>query len=220
MALAAVSAWPGSSVVAGGGQGPGAVSSGANAAATYQAYRNQRSELTHQLDRYQGQRGGISDRLRSQRLSLVDRQGLEQQLVVVDKRIADIESQLAVADANVARAAAVPGAVVEVPPPLPHGPPEEVYVLSGMFMFVVLLPLSIALARRVWRRGAAVVTQIPQDIYDRFSRIDQSLDAIAIEVERLGEGQRYLTKLQADRALAAGPAERVEAPVRDRERGR
>ena len=88
--------------------------------------------------------------------------------------------------------------------------------------FVVVLPLTIAYARRIWRRGAQVVTAIPQDIYDRFNRVDQAIDSIAVEVERVGEGQRYLTRVLAEqqRGLGAGPAERVEARQGERERSR
>ncbi|HMC54786.1 MAG TPA: hypothetical protein VKH19_06400, partial [Gemmatimonadaceae bacterium] len=130
------------------------------------------------------------------------------------------ETQLAAADANVARAAAVPGAIVIPPPMKREGPPEEFYVLSGLFVFVVLFPLAIAYARRIWRRGAQVVTQIPQEIYERFSRLDQSIDAIAVEVERIGEGQRYLTRLHGDQQRSVGPgaAERVQMPVGEKER--
>lgn len=35
---------------------------------------------------------------------------------------------------------------------------------------------------------------------DRLARIEQAVDAIAIEVERIAEGQRFLTRLQAERS--------------------
>jgi hypothetical protein len=35
---------------------------------------------------------------------------------------------------------------------------------------------------------------------DRLARIEQAVDAIAIEVERIAESQRFLTKLQTDRS--------------------
>ena len=209
-------------VARGAGQGGAdAIVPGADPAQVYEGYRNQRSELANQLDRLEDQRRDISNRLQDPQLNDVDRKGLEQRLGTVDQRIAATEAQLATADANVARAAAVPGAIVVPPPEIRQGPPEEFYVLSGIFMFVVLFPLTVAYARRIWRRGAQVVTQIPQEIYERFSRLDQSVDAIAIEIERIGEGQRYLTRLyneQPPRALGAGAAERVEVPVREKER--
>jgi hypothetical protein len=34
---------------------------------------------------------------------------------------------------------------------------------------------------------------------DRLARLEQAVDSIAIEVERISEGQRFLTKIQADR---------------------
>ena len=42
---------------------------------------------------------------------------------------------------------------------------------------------------------------------ERLTRIEQAVDAIAVEVERMGEGQRFVTKLLAERdapALSAG----------------
>mgnify|MGYP006951125794 CR=1 FL=1 len=37
------------------------------------------------------------------------------------------------------------------------------------------------------------------DVQDRMSRIEQAVDAIAIEVERMSEGQRFTTRLLAER---------------------
>ena len=186
----------------------------------YEGFRNQRDELGRQLERLERQREEITQQLAEQPLNKVNEKSLETRLASVDQRVASTEQLIADADAKVASSAAVPGAVV--PPPEYHrqGPPEEVFVLTGLFMILVLLPISIAFARRVWRRSAAAITKLPQEIYDRFARVDQSLDAIAVEVERVGEGQRFLTKMYTDqqRALGAGPAERMEIPERERER--
>ena len=184
--------------------------------AVYEAMRQQRNELRNQLERLEEQREDVTDELRSPNVEGADQKGLESRLASIDARIVAVETQLAEADGAVARAAAIPGAVQPPPPPPPErGPPEEVFVLASIFMFVVVLPLTIAYARRIWRRGAAAVAAIPQDIYDRFNRLDQAVDSIAIEVERIGEGQRFLTRLQSERGLGAGAAERIE--VRERE---
>ena len=37
-------------------------------------------------------------------------------------------------------------------------------------------------------------------IEERLARIEQALDAVAVETERISEGQRFTTKLLADRA--------------------
>jgi hypothetical protein len=192
----------------------------------YQAAKAARHELESQLDNLKSERFSIAQRLRSREPggpTGADAKGLENRLVQIDARIAAMDKQIADQDAAVAKAAAIPGAVTEVPPPERSGPPDEVYFLAGMFMVVVLLPISIAWARRIWRRGAAVVTALPQEIYDRFTRLEQSLDSIAVEVERVGESQRFLTRMQSEqqaRALGAGPAERIDAEQREREPAR
>jgi hypothetical protein len=188
----------------------------------YEGFRNQRRELADQLDRLEDQRENLSQQLQQPVINDADKKGLEQRIAQIDARIADVDKALADADANVARSAAVPGAVVPPPPEIQTGPPEEFWVLSGIFLFVVGLPLTIAYARRIWRRSAAAVTKLPQEIYDRFARVDQSLDAIAVEVERIGEGQRFLTRIYTEqqRALSAGQAERLEISERERDRQR
>jgi len=39
---------------------------------------------------------------------------------------------------------------------------------------------------------------------ERLARIEQAVDAIAIEVERISEGQRFTTKLLSERTAAPG----------------
>lgn len=197
------------------------VPTGATPKAIYDALRNSRREIANQVDDAQNLRQEIASQLRDASTSSADKAGLQQRLVTIDQRLVSLDLQKAEADAAVARQAAVPGAIVPDPIVPRRGPPDEVYALTGVFMFVVLFPLTIAWARRIWRRGAPVVTALPQEVYDRFTRVEQTLDTIAIEVERVGEGQRFLTRMQsqqADRAIAAGAAERVEAGSREPER--
>lgn len=187
----------------------------------YEAFRNQREELGNQVDRLEDQRENLVEQLAEPTMTAAAKAGIEARIATIDGRIAAIDRQLAEADAAVARAAAVPGAIVPPAPEPPRpGPPEEFWVIAGIFMFVVVFPLTIAYARRIWRRGAAVVASLPQEIYERFSRVEQSLDAIAVEVERIGEGQRFLTRMHAEqRNLPAGQeGDRVEARLREGER--
>lgn len=49
-------------------------------------------------------------------------------------------------------------------------------------------------------------TALPGEFSDRLTRLEQSLDAAAIEVERIGEGQRFMTRLLTeDRAANFRP---------------
>lgn len=52
------------------------------------------------------------------------------------------------------------------------------------------------------------------DLESRLERIEQSVDTIAIEMERIGEGQRFVTKLLAERP--ATPLAEAKNPPRER----
>ena len=176
--------------------------------------RAQRRELRNQLEALEERRHELSEQLQDPMVGGADRKGLEQRITDIDARISATDQQIAAADLEVARAAAVPGAVMPDQPHVPQGPPEEFFVLGGLFMIVVLLPLSIAHARRIWRRGAAVVTGLPAELYERLTRIEHSVESVAIEVERIGEGQRFMTRVFTEggdpHAIGAGPAQPVE----------
>ena len=204
---------------------PLVVRTGALASPTqvYEAYIAQRDELHGQLERLTDERSGLSEKLTDPMVQGANRAGLETRITAIDARIAQLDKQISTADAQLAAAAAVPSAVAgheATQRALNHndGPPEEVFVLGGIFMVVVLLPLSVAYARRIWRRGAAVVSALPGEFMERMSRLEQAVESIAIEVERVGEGQRFMTRVMTEanaRSLGAGPAEPVRQPARD-----
>src|SRR5687768_13701165 len=74
----------------------------------------------------------------------------------------------------------------------------------SMAFIIVGLPLARAFARRMDRRGESASAS---EITPRLERIEQAVEAIAIEVERVSEGQRYTTKAIADlRGLPAANA--------------
>jgi hypothetical protein len=189
----------------------------------YSALVNQRKVLGDQLDKLQDDRRDIARRLSGEgeerAVEGADKIGLEKRLTSIDQRIEALDKQIAASDAQVASAAAVPGAVVEPPPYHREGPPEEFFVLGGIFLFVAILPLSVAYARRIWRRGASVVAALPSDIVERFSQLDQAVESIAVEVERIGEGQRFITRVLSDQggraALGEGAARPLEVRARE-----
>jgi len=186
----------------------------------YNAMRAQRTELKRQLESLEDKRGELARQAQNATVGSGDRVGIEARIKEVDTRISSVDQEIAASDAAVAKAAAIPGAVVTPPPIMRQGPPEEAFVLGGMFMLIILLPLSIAVARRIWRRGSAAVTvAVPPELSDRFTRLEQAVDAIAVEVERVGEGQRFISRQFADqgavRALGAGAAEPIDLRQRE-----
>jgi hypothetical protein len=158
-------------------------------------FRAQRDELGNQLDNLQDTRQNLAQELQQVPAGAGGRTGIEQRIAGIDARIANLDKAIADADAQVAKAAAIPGAIVDPPRIIREGPPEEAYVVGTIFMVIVLLPLSIAMARRIWKRGSQVVASFPKEIAERLGRLEQAAEATALEVERIGEGQRFLTRL-------------------------
>ena len=78
---------------------------------------------------------------------------------------------------------------------------DEDVILAFMLPTVVAIvaigvPLVRALSRR-WERQDAL--RAASDDPERLARIEQAIDAMAVEVERISEGQRFVTKLLAER---------------------
>ncbi|HTK54898.1 MAG TPA: hypothetical protein VL308_23555 [Gemmatimonadaceae bacterium] len=69
------------------------------------------------------------------------------------------------------------------------------------------VPIARAIARRIEGgvRGAWPPAALPNDVGARLERMEQAIDAIAVEVERIAEGQRFTSKLLASRADVARP---------------
>ena len=65
------------------------------------------------------------------------------------------------------------------------------------------VPLARAYARKLERGGDAA--RIPTDVTARLERMEQAIDSIAVEVERISEGQRFTTKLLSERTPSAAP---------------
>jgi hypothetical protein len=74
----------------------------------------------------------------------------------------------------------------------------------GGSILLMMLPLAIAVARLAWRRGSRV-GRPPASVQegDRLARLEQAVEAVAIEVERIGESQRFQTRLMSERDTAA-----------------
>lgn len=85
-------------------------------------------------------------------------------------------------------------------------------------MIVAILPISVAYARRIWRRSSAAVAALPGDILERFAQLDQAVESVAVEVELIGEGQRFITRVLSDQGGRAALGEGAVRPVEVRAR--
>jgi hypothetical protein len=79
--------------------------------------------------------------------------------------------------------------------------PNAVTAVFVLLAVGIIVPLSLGLARRLTRRPPPPPSVVPDTIIARLDRVDQALDAIAIEVERVAESQRFMAKMMAENAV-------------------
>lgn len=204
---AAVAAQPGEAVVVTTAQ------LGSSPRATYLALREKREVIGEQMSRVLDRRSRVTQQIAQAPEGSATRSALEQHLTELNGRITDFEKQLHAADAEVAAAAGVPGAMVPERQPNSSGPDEDALGFAVVFVSIGVMLVFFSWARRLWKGAGKVVTQIPAALEARFTRFEQSIDAMSIEIERISEGQRFLTRVLSDqgqRAVGAGPAQPIE----------
>lgn len=91
----------------------------------------------------------------------------------------------------------------------PHFLIPIVGILAGTTITAILLyPVVRALANRIGASrapGETSAVDVPADVSARLSRIEAAVESIAIEVERISEGQRFLTKIQSEKLPPTTP---------------
>jgi len=186
--------------------------------------RQRGSELSRQLTSVSNRREELARALED--AEGVNRQGLEQRIAQLDQRIMTIEAAIAENGRLLASAPAAALAQNQTftrpPQPGPFGMnPGQLTAISIVGTIFVLFPLSIALARNIWRRGSRFApAPASTESTQRMERLEQAVDAIAIEVERISEGQRFVTRLLTEGsapALSIGQRAAEPARVPDRE---
>lgn len=186
--------------------------------ALYRAAVNRRDVLNEQLHELRGQREELAREIRTVASEGADKAGLEKRLTDLDGRISALEANLSEANLAVASAAGVPGVVMREPEPPETGPPEEAIITFSVFLGISTVILAVSWARRLWKRAGMVIAPVPQVLADRIGRIEQAVDAIAVEVERQGEGQRFLTRVLSESPRAVGPGAAQPVGVEERQR--
>jgi len=92
--------------------------------------------------------------------------------------------------------APAPSAIVTQPQTMFGHTPME---FGGAAAFLLLLPMALAAARAMWRRGSAPRAGRDYESNQHFSRLEQAVESIAIEVERISESQRFAAKWLAEK---------------------
>lgn len=140
------------------------------------------------------------------------RPGYELRLAALDTRILSIENEITSINQRMSTApsSAIAGAAAsDFLPGQANVNPEGFIPIVAILSVFVFLPLSIGLSRFLWRRGTNPPRSAMSDpaVHQRLEQLQQAVDTIAIEVERISEGQRFVTKLLNERAIGAGAAE-------------
>ena len=191
----------------------------------------QRSELERQLEQLMDRR----QQLARQRQSMAGRQGegLDQRIGLIDQQAAQIERTLMQLNTAIAQGTAQvaatsgdeafssfsqfdPGA--QLRRDVRNAAEDAVIetMVGGAFgaLALYLIVWRGIIRRFIWKKKPVVAPAIP-DHSPRLEQLQQSVDVIALEVERISEAQRYLAKVMNERALGAGEAQPVSVKNRD-----
>lgn len=95
----------------------------------------------------------------------------------------------------------------EIPQAFPFLGQQVEHIAISFFVMVVAIVFVIPVARAFARRIERKTPPPPLDpaLAEQLQRIEQSVDAMAIEIERISEAQRYMARLSTERADPALP---------------
>lgn len=168
------------------------------------ALRRQRDETTQQLSGTHRRRAELVEEMRQTIAG--DQQPLRAQMSELDRRVLLLETDLTNVDHLIATAppglaveAAALRAVTAVQPRGflllgPDGPSPN--AVPALLLLITLLQLALLIRSRVRRAPHGPQPDaIAREAVARLARVEQAVDAIAVEVERVSEGQRYVTRV-------------------------
>ena len=173
------------------------VVAGPRVATDYRTLQSRRSELSRQLNSTADRRQDVLKELR-QAPQGAERAGLEARLGLLDGRILQIERDIqlnGLALAETPRSLAQDAGTTEPASLRDRFNGNETAWLAANASIFVLAPLAFAVARRIWRGAPSVHMHRDTESDRRLERIEQAVDAIAIEIERISEGLRFQNKL-------------------------
>ena len=193
---------PGATVVTSGGDGKTITIQVPQTDAQVFALVSRRDQLSSQIEDAMDRRQEIVERVHSAPDG-VARTGLEQQVALLDGRILAMERELATTESQITQAPADLIALAERdsrPDSAPVGDRVETVATIGAFILAAMV-LQKVLSRMMSRpRHPAAPPALPSEATERLERLERGMESIAIEIERISEGQRFVTKLMAEQA--------------------
>jgi hypothetical protein len=180
--------------------------------AELRALKARRTEISNQLENVAARRKSLANQIENARTPAVQ-DGMVARLKVMDERIVSLETDLAETGRLLQLAPQSAYAGTETRVATGFGGPgdfgggrnnfggggmnEDVAIPLGVvFILAVLMPLSITAARVWWRRATGTLPARQQKAEtERFQRLEEAVETIAIEMERVSEGQRFMTRM-------------------------
>lgn len=164
------------------------------------ALRARREVLSDQLRSADSRRRELSRLVKN--ATGADKAGLEQRIGVLDARLARLENDIDETGKLLASAPAALASTRQAPDfgfTNQRGKMQDVIPIVAILSVFVFFPMAIAMARNIWRRGSLPISTGPdRESMQRLERMEQAMDAIAIEIERVSEGQRFVTRLLSE----------------------
>jgi hypothetical protein len=158
----------------------------------------QRDQISDQLTNVSERRTELAEEL-ANTPDQAARVGLEERLRLLDQRILQLETDLATTGRQLMSAPANLLATAEAENRA--GDDEQFVdgaVSSGFSVFAAMAIVLFFLRRRWKKQVLPRSNQLVSDTSQRMERLEHGMDAIAIEIERISEGQRFVTKLLSE----------------------
>lgn len=172
------------------------------AAKSYDQLRAMYNELSSQRQNLANRRDALGATING--TTGANRAGIESRLSVLDANIVTLETEMQVVGQRMAQ---IRGSGTLANPRDNGRTNPGVVIGTGFLTFIVtmvlIVPFAVRRAKASWiRSGGSMTTPLPVAGNDRLDRIEQAVDAIAIEIERVSENQRFMTRLMTETQLA------------------
>jgi hypothetical protein len=160
----------------------------------------QREILSEQLGDMQNQRREIADQYKT--APQQSWPALNAQLADLSTQTIDLQRQINLIGRQIAGASPDLIAMTRPAPPDPYagtfGEGVGVGALGGIVLATAVMLLARLFRRRFRRDETPATRMIASDDSERLKRLETGIDAMAIEIERISEGQRFVTKLMSE----------------------
>jgi hypothetical protein len=125
-------------------------------------------------------------------------EGVRSQLALLDARVLQLETDLGTVGKQIAGASPH---LIAMAQESTTAPPEDTFgagAAVGGTSVCLLMSAFYYFARRRWKKSRKSSPSLAAGDSDRLQRVEHGMEAIAIEVERISEGQRFVTRLLSE----------------------